>query len=416
VKILLMSIGTRGDCEPFLGVGEMLRKYGENVICAFPEQYRGLAEESGFPFYSLGSEFLSLLNSDAGLKVMSGGSGGLQKIATTLKLAKQSMPIQKHLIDRQHEIIQKINPDCVVYHPKATYPLPWGLKTGRKTVILATVPCMIHTVKDRPTVGINKNLGKRINPLTYKLTNFATASAIMMAVKKFFPGEFTLGQIRREMLKAKIFYTVSPSIFPRPVYWGKNTMVAGFWERNKTVNWSPDAELINFIHQHKKILFITFGSMVNTDPAGKTKLFLDVLSECKIPTIINISGGGLMEPDNYDRSLIKFISSVPYDWIFPKMYAVIHHGGAGTTHSALKAGCATMAIPHTMDQPMWNDFIHALGAGPKGMSVNKLCKDNLKRKILDLYNNPSYKACAERIAQQMHHENHAEELYKFITG
>jgi sterol 3beta-glucosyltransferase len=65
VKILLMSIGTRGDCEPFLGVGEMLRKYGENVICAFPEQYRGLAEESGFPFYSLGSEFLSLLNSDA---------------------------------------------------------------------------------------------------------------------------------------------------------------------------------------------------------------------------------------------------------------------------------------------------------------------------------------------------------------
>lgn len=415
MKILLISIGSRGDCEPFLGVGEMLREHGEDVVCAFPEQYRNLAEESGFAFYSLGSEFLSLLNSDAGLQMMSGGSGRLQKVTTTLKLAKQSMPIQKKLIDLQHEIIQKVNPDCVVYHPKATYPLPWGLKTGRKIIILATVPCMIHPVKSRPAVGINKNLGTLINPLTYKLTNFATASAIMMSAKKFFPGEFTLGQIQREMLKVKVFYTVSPTIFPRPDYWGKNTMVAGFWERNKTVNWSPNTELINFIQQHKKILFITFGSMLNTDPMGKTKVFLEVLSECKIPAIINISGGGLVEPNNYDRSLIKFIASAPYDWIFPKMYAVIHHGGAGTTHSALKAGCATMAIPHTMDQPMWNDFIHTLGSGPKGISVDKLRKENLKKKILDLYNNPSYKACAERIAQQMRSEDFAEELYNFIT-
>ena len=415
MKILLMSIGTRGDCEPFLGVGEMLREYGEDVVCAFPEQYRCLAEETGFPFYSLGTKFISLLNSDAGRTVMGGENGKLQKLTAMAKLSKQSLPIQKDLIDLQHKIIQKVKPDCIVFHPKVTYPLPWSLKTGGKIVMLSPVPCMIHPVKDRATVGINKNLGRLINPLTYKLTNFATASAIMMAVKKYFRGEFTVKRIQQEMLKMKIFYTVSPTIFPRPDYWDDNAIVAGFWERNKTVHWSPSTELQDFIRGHKKILFITFGSMVNSDPCGKTKLILEVLRECKIPAILNISGGGLAEPNHYDKNMVKFISSVPYDWIFPKMYAVIHHGGAGTTHSALKAGCATMAIPHTVDQPMWNEMIHALGVGPKGIPLSKLRKENLKEKIWDLYNQPSYKARAEQIAAQIRKEDNTEKLYHFIV-
>ena len=121
MKVLLMSIGSRGDCEPFLGVAEMLRSKGETVICAFPEQYRSLACESGFEFRSLGADFLKLLDGYVGRAAMSAGVG-FKKIRALIKLTKQSLPIQKELIALQRDIVETTSPDMIVFHPKAVYP------------------------------------------------------------------------------------------------------------------------------------------------------------------------------------------------------------------------------------------------------------------------------------------------------
>ncbi len=414
MKALLMSIGTRGDCEPFLGVGEMLRARGVEVVCSFPEQYRGLAEESGFAFRSLGPEFLALLDSDAGRLAMGSGKGGLEKLRATIRVGRVSIPIQERMIDLQHDIVEELQPDVIVFHPKVTYPLPWSLRTGRRIVLLSTVPCMIHEVKGRSNVGINKNLGV-LNPLTYKLVNFATSIAVMTAVKRYFTGQFTRGRIGREMLRMRVAYEVSPALFPRPGYWPANAIVAGFWERDATSGFTPEPGLAEFLDRHPRILFVTFGSMVNSDPAGRTALFGKVLAGLGIPAVINISGGGFAVPAEYDPSMVFFTRSVPYGWAFPRMQAVVHHGGAGTTHSALKAGCATMAIPHAADQPMWDDLIAASGAGPKGIGIARLEEELLSAKLQDLFTNPAYKAAAERIAATMAREDHADELFGFIT-
>lgn len=61
MKIVLISIGTRGDIEPFLSIGEILQEKGHQVICAFPEQFRGIAEESNLEFASMGQNLLIYL-------------------------------------------------------------------------------------------------------------------------------------------------------------------------------------------------------------------------------------------------------------------------------------------------------------------------------------------------------------------
>ena len=66
------------------------------------------------------------------------------------------------------------------------------------------------------------------------------------------------------------------------------------------------------------------------------------------------------------------------------MYATIHHGGSGTTHMALKYGCASMIIPHIIDQFTWNKIIHEKGLGPLGMKVSKLTTAKLEPKLLEL--------------------------------
>lgn len=414
MKALLMSIGTRGDCEPFLGVGAMLRTRGVEVVCAFPEQYRGLAEAAGFEFRSLGSEFIDLLHSDAGRLAMGSSKGGLEKLRATVKVGRVSVPIQERMIDLQHAIVHELRPDCIVFHPKVTYPLPWSLKTGGRVVMLSPVPCLIHKVKGRSNIGFNKNLGV-LNPLTYRLVNYATSIAVMTAVKRFFPGEFTRRRIGREMLRMKVAYAVSSTLFPRPGYWPANASVVGFWESGSPSGYRPDPGLEEFLDRHPKVLFATFGSMVSPDPPANTALFLKVLAQLGIPAVINTGGGGFAVPETYDKTLVHFTQTVPYAWAFPRMHAVVHHGGAGTTHSALKAGCATMTIPHAVDQPLWDGLIADSGAGPKGISISGLGEEALGAKLLDLFSNTAYKSAAKRIAAAMALEDHVEELYRLIT-
>jgi UDP:flavonoid glycosyltransferase YjiC (YdhE family) len=193
-------------------------------------------------------------------------------------------------------------------------------------------------------------------------------------------------------------------------------MVAGFWERDKMTGWEPSQDILTFLDKHEKVILITFGSMVNPHPEKTTTLFLEILKETGIPAIINIAGGGLQKIDTSKTNNIFWVDGIPYDWAFERMYAVIHHGGAGTSHSAIRAGCATMAIPHTADQPLWDQVIALSGAGPKGIPIAKLKRDILKAKLLDLVNNDSYKLKAEELAREMSQEDYREALYQFIVS
>ncbi len=97
------------------------------------------------------------------------------------------------------------------------------------------------------------------------------------------------------------------------------------------------------------------------------------------------------------------------------MYGVIHHGGSGTTHLGLKYGCATMIIPHIIDQFVWNKIIYNMDAGPKGVKISKITTKNLEPKILELVNNTSFKKKAQKVASQMEKEDFREELYNAIV-
>jgi UDP:flavonoid glycosyltransferase YjiC (YdhE family) len=239
-----------------------------------------------------------------------------------------------------------------------------------------------------------------------------------MAAKKWLQikDKITRRDLKELIRKRKFIYTISPNLFPRPDYWENNIKVLGHQELKGETAWQPEQKLSDFIEKHEKLLFITFGSMPNPEPEQKTKIFLDILERNKIPAIINTASGGLVKPEVFNSELLYFVSHTSYDWIFPKMYGVIHHGGAGTTHLAIKYGCATMIIPHFMDQFVWDNTISELGLGPKGIKISKITSKNLEAKVLDLLNNKSYKEKSETIGNQLRNEDFKEKLYKVIIG
>jgi UDP:flavonoid glycosyltransferase YjiC (YdhE family) len=416
MKIILVSIGTRGDMEPFLSLGEILKEKGHQVICAFPEQFRDLAEDSNLEFASLGSKFIEMLDSDVGKTALGGSGSGLMKFLAFMRLAINQTEINKELINEQYGLIESENPDRIVYNGKAIYPVIWGLDKIGKTTLISPVP-FIHYVKNNTHVAFNNNFGSFLNKLTYSLADFGLITTLKITTKWLkMTKKITRKQIKNALRTNNVIYTISPSLFPRPEYWNDNLKVLGYHHRNKFVNWHPDKELSYFLEKHNQILFITFGSMTNPGPDKRTKIIIEILERNKIPAIINTASGGLVKPDKYDSELIHFVSQIPYNWIFPKIYGVIHHGGSGTTHLALKYGCATMIIPHIIDQYVWNRIIFKIGAGPKGIKIGETSTKNLEPKMLELVNNSDFKKKAEQIAGQMEKENFREEIYKSIIG
>ncbi|MEM9836655.1 MAG: glycosyltransferase [Bacteroidota bacterium] len=416
MRYLLLSIGTRGDMEPFLAIGQLLQTQGHEVHCAMPAQFGALVEDAGFVFHPLDRRFMALIEGAAGRAIMGQQGNRLSRIVQLFRLSLSSMSIQKNILAEQREYIQSLQPDQIVYHPKCIYGRVWAMQHPTRASLISPIPCWLHPVKAYPHIAITWPMREKNNLRSYRIINGITAYMTSRFTRRYandFP-EITLH--KRTILtfmqqQERTLYTVSPSLFQRPDYWPESAQVIGYLERKKTTNWQPSAELVDFIEANQNkaagITFITFGSMVNANPARTTRIILSVLAQRKIPAIINTSSGGLVRPAdaaNYHEH-IHFVSDVPYEWVFPRVQSVVHHGGSGTTHTALKHGCASLIFPHIVDQFFWNRLNHQLGAGPLGVKIKKLTEASFSSLLLDLRTRESYRAAARELSLRMQAES-----------
>ncbi len=401
-KILLIAIGSRGDIEPFLAVGALLKQSGfDNLRCCFPEQFAHLAEEEGFPFYSLGTKFLELLETSDGKDIMGGDLSRIAKLKLYWKLYQGTKELHDTHMQIEQDAIEDFNPDLIIYHVKSIYPTAWEVLNPRKTLMLSPVPCIVKPTSSYPTLGIPFTLGERFNRWTYKLTGAAIVKTVLTYNKRMVkPLEVTKKAVKRVYSETPMIFTISPSLFPRDERWGPETHLVGYQERNKTQHWDPPQDFVDFLQRNAKVMLLTFGSMNNPDPEGKTRLLTDLLAKHRIPTVINTAAGGLVNLSTLDPELFHIVERVPYDWLLPQVYGVIHHGGSGTTHLAAKYGCVSMIIPHIVDQFLWNKIVANSGMGPSGIGVSKL-KPSIEDSIVDLYQNPKYKTAALNISAEM---------------
>lgn len=415
MKIICISVGTRGDIEPFAALTELLQKAGHEVICAYPAQYENLAIETKAEFFPLKKEFLEMLESTEGKAALGGGGNLWGRFKAMYGLYKQNTLVSFQLLEQQKELIERESPDLILHSLKAFYPIFWNISHPGKVALISPIPCVIHPIEEMSSIFLNgKDYGKWINKKSYSLMRNLSMRFFKKQLKR-------LGimadqkDLDHSFKTEKLLYTISPSLYEEKAYWPDQVKVIGYLERTKTNHWHPPDALQTFLENNPNPLFVTFGSMTNPDPAGKTDFILDILARNKIAAIINTAGGGLLEPTEYDRDSIFFVGDIPYDWIFPKVRAVVHHGGAGTTHLALKYGCASMIIPHIPDQHLWNRIISQRGLGPKGLSIRKFIHKQTEENIVDLVSNPAYKKEAENISIKLLREDFDDEILALLT-
>lgn len=388
-RILLMSLGSRGDMEPYLALGEELQQAGHEIAFCMPAQFESLAREVSDNFFPCTKAYLDLIEDPEVKKITGQVGSGLSRIRTLFKLLGDTKEIQIQLLRDQKAADDAFNPTKIIYHIKCGYPVMAALRKNKAVELLIPMPCLVHPVKDLPAIGMGQFNSPLWNRLSYALTNSALISKAIIGhgnavIKEWKWEPLKKKEVKRFLLdEVPVQYPISQELFPRPKYWPVQVRVTGFRERNKVKHWAPSKELIDFLEAHPAPLYIGFGSMINAQPHEVGKAIIELSQELKLAILVNTSWGGI-ELDITPPKNVFVVSDIPYDWLFERVAAVIHHGGSGTTHSALRFNKPQLIIPHIADQFLWNKLIYKTRRGPLGFPVKRFSKTLLKEKIKEL--------------------------------
>ena len=208
------------------------------------------------------------------------------------------------------------------------------------------------------------------------------------------------GQLFR--LKVPYTYLWSPGLVPKPSDWGPEIDITGFVFLDLASSFEPPKTLTNFLEAGEPPVYIGFGSIVVDDPDKFTALIFEAVKRTGVRALVSKGWGGLGDENNTPDN-VYMLENTPHDWLFPRVSAVVHHGGAGTTAIGLKCGKPTMIVPFFGDQPFWGAMIAKSGAGAKPIPYKHLTAENLAEAI-EILLTPEAKENARDIARDIETE------------
>jgi hypothetical protein len=184
--------------------------------------------------------------------------------------------------------------------------------------------------------------------------------------------------------------------------------------KNSYVGWMPPADLVACLERRSprdKVVYIGFGSIVVPDPKGLTKMIVEAVKRTKVRVVLSKGWSGrnkegeatdVGQDPSIHSDLIYQVTSIPHDYLFPQLDAVIHHGGAGTVAAGLREGRPTAICPFFGDQSFWAMRIEQLGVG---VGVKKLTANNLASALTTITTDPDMAAKAEELGRKIRAED-----------
>ena len=170
---------------------------------------------------------------------------------------------------------------------------------------------------------------------------------------------------------------VSPTLVPRPADWPDDIAITGYWFGPRNCAFVPDPALVEFLSAGDAPIYVGFGSMLGFDREHLLRVVLEALDGRRAVLYRGWSGfaeGAL--PAHVQR-----IGNVPHDWLFPQMSTIVHHGGAGTTHTAARAGVPSVVVPFAADQFFWAKRLESVRVAPPMLTHPKLTVARLRERL-----------------------------------
>lgn len=397
-QITILTLGSRGDVQPYVALGQGLQAAGHRVALATADQFAELTTQAGLEHRPISAEFLELANSQQGKQALAG------KGMSRLNLMKQVMPMLRRMLDNVWQVAQ--DSQAIIYHPKAMGGYHLAEKLNIPAFLAMAAPAYSPTRQFATPLLLSANLGPLFNRWSYNFLLFAVSAPYRGLINQW--RKETLGlppfkddNVLRGQPVTKL-YCYSPHLVPTPEDWGADTVATGFWFLPAPKNWQPPAELEDFLAAGAPPVYVGFGSMPSEDAEAKTRLVLEAVRQAGVRAVLATGWGGLAAATNENVFALK---EAPHSWLFPRMAAVVHHGGAGTTGEGLRAGKPTLICPFFGDQPFWGGRAAALGVGPAPISQKALTAEKLAAALRAILADAEMQRRADELGQKIRAEN-----------
>ena len=416
MRITVLSLGSRGDVQPFIALAAGLQKTGSHKVrFAAPDNFESLAREYGLDFSPLGVDTQKIL-----------GTGGIDPDQNILLWFSEVLRSMKPLTERiaENTWLACQGAELIIYSLVGIWAYHVAEKLGVPCSFASPMPGIAPTRAYPNPNGLFPSLplGGGYNRLTHILSGH---------LFQLFTGPL-INRYRKEKLhlpaipfgKYPYFHmggrpqtllcSYSPIISPRPSDWGDNIHICGYWFLDPAPDWQPSAQLITFLEAGAPPVYIGFGSMANRTPQKTAQLVQEALELSGQRGILAAGWGGL---DNANLPEFIFaLDSVPHAWLFPRMAAVVHHGGAGTTGAGFCAGVPSILVPHLGDQPFWAKRVTELGVGPQPIPRRKLTAERLAGAITIATTDQNMQARAAALGERIRAEDGVARAIEIIEG
>ncbi len=417
MKIGLQTWGSDGDIRPFLALTGGLRARGHTVSLIVTsvdnKDYSSYGKELDFGISHVGN----LNHDDAALGLFR------DKIIPAKNPLEQLDLILRYfynpVIPEMYEAAEKLcgENDVVIGHSIHAVVQAAAEKAGKPHITVMMNHAGVYSRHSR-IYGV-PNLGRWMNPFWWKLFHLTIDRSIGPEVNSLrsrigLPPADTIAETVWISKRLNLIAETS-AIGQRQPDWPEHHHVCGvFTVPGAAEPWDMPGDLKRFVAAGPPPVFITLGSMFSLDtaPVASAELLVRGALFAGCRAIIQAPWEKL--PDIPDHPQIYKLREAPHRHIFPSCAAVVHHGGAGTTHSATLHGCPSIIIEHIADQAFFGNELHRLGAAPKVLHRRSITPRKLAKAITQVLGDPGMKKRAETLREVMLSENGVDRAAELI--
>ncbi|KAE8153720.1 UDP-Glycosyltransferase/glycogen phosphorylase [Aspergillus avenaceus] len=411
LNIVIQVVGSRGDVQPFVALGKVLKTvYGHRVRLATHATFKGFVEQHGLEFFNIGGDptrLMAFMVKNPGLRP------GVRSVIRG-DVSQQRRDVAEYIqgcwrscyraddgtddesvasaggeagarTDATHFVA-----DCIIANPPSFAHIHCAEKLGIPLHIVFTMPYSPTQAFPHPLANIqSSNADPQLtNYISYALVELLSWQGLGDIINRFRVKCLALDPISTiwapgmlQRLRIPHTYCWSPALIPKPTDWGAHIAISGFYFLEMAATYSPARDLQAFLEAGPPPVYIGFGSIVLDDPDTLTELIFTAARTTGQRVLLSKGWGGMGADELQIPDGVFMLDNVPHDWLFTQVACVVHHGGAGTTAAGIAAGRPTVVVPFFGDQPFWGAMIARAGAGPRPIPHRQLTADNLAAAI-----------------------------------
>ena len=409
MKVLILTLGTRGDVQPFIALAQELQRRGHEAVLGAPARFAELVTGQGVTFARVDDGPLQVLDDQSAVSDVA--SGGMW---AKLALMRRMPAMFTRVLDDCWQMASAgpgRGADLIVHNGQVMAGQHVAEKLSVPATLALPMPMYVPTAQfPWPGQQFPVWLPASVNRATY----VGMQAPAMMFGRTVDRWRSELGLPRRRGRHdpsrrpdggpAPVLHAVGTAVVPRPADWPTSATVTGYWFADRMhADADPGLDEEVWAGDPQPLVFVGFGSMAGPDPLATTRVVVEALRVAGARGVLATGWGGLREIPSEKHVFVA--GEVAHETVFPQVAAVVHHGGAGTTAAAVRAGKPQVVCPFVGDQPFWGTRMRQLGVAPEPIAQRDLTVPGLAAAIRQAISDPAMADAACLLGEHVRAEN-----------